>query len=101
CCDHCSTIIVVTNFNIENGRELSLPKWGIKGENPNFIHTEVNEILFFLITFFEEVFITCVSLLFPAFPVYTILFNDKPDEKMPIRYSLHLSLPDSFQGNSI
>ncbi|EKN5950108.1 hypothetical protein [Yersinia sp. 22-579] len=88
--------LIVKNFSIENGLELSFPKWGIKGSPPALIHVEANDILAFLITFFEEIFLTCTTLIFPIFPVYNIFINDKPDDKMPIRYSLQLSLPDNF-----
>lgn len=97
--EHASTTenpLLITNFNIENGNELLPPKWGVKGSTSNIIHLEANIILQFLITFFEEVFLTCVINILPKFPVHNITFNENPDEKMPIRYSLYLSLPDGL-----
>lgn len=93
--------LIVKNFNIENGLQLSFPKWGIQGNPFTLIHVEANEILTFLITFFEEVFLSCVVLIFPNFPVYKIFFNEKPDDKMPIRYTLNLTLPENFNSNKI
>lgn len=93
--------LITTNFNIENGLDIYPPMWGINGDSFHFIDVEANEILIFLITFFEEVFLTCINLLFPSFPVYNIYFNENPDDKMPIRYSLHLSLPEMFPSKEI
>ncbi|WP_370443438.1 hypothetical protein AB9D58_26080 [Klebsiella michiganensis] len=90
--------LIIKNFSIENGIELTFPKWGVKGDSLNLIHIQADSILTFLITFFEEVFLTCTILIFPTFPVYKIVFNDNPNKKMPIRYSLHLSLPQIFPG---
>ncbi|MEQ5971031.1 hypothetical protein U2J09_06775 [Serratia liquefaciens] len=90
--------LIINNFSIENGLELSLPRWGVKGSSSSLIHVEADNILKFLITFFEEVFLSCAILSFPSFPVYKIFFNDKPDDKMPIRYNIHISLPDTFPG---
>lgn len=85
--------LIVKNFHIENGIELTLPKWGVKGNSLSLIHVEADRILTFLITFFLEVFLSCSILIFPNFPLYNIILNDKPDEKMPISYSLQLSFP--------
>ncbi|MFH6839476.1 hypothetical protein [Providencia sp. 2024EL-00732] len=92
--------LIVKNFNIENGLDLSLPKWGIKNDALNFIHIQANEILNFLITFFEEVFLACIILTLPNFPVYKIYFNDAPKKEKPIRYCLNLSIPDTFYERS-
>lgn len=88
--------LIVNNFSFENGSELNPPKWGVKGQGFKCVHEEANEILWFLITFFEEVFLSCVSLVFPTFPKYEIVFNENPVKKNPVRYRLHLSLPDEF-----
>lgn len=88
--------LIVNNFSFENGNEINPPKWGIKGQGFKCVHEEANEILWFLITFFEEVFLSCVSLVFPTFPKYEIVFNENPVKKNPVRYRLHLSLPYEF-----
>ncbi|MBJ8887746.1 hypothetical protein I5415_04240 [Citrobacter sp. FDAARGOS_156] len=90
------TPLIVNNFKFENGNELNPPKWGLKGQGFKCVYEEANEILWFLITFFEEVFLSCVTLAFPIFPKYEIVFNKNPVKENPVRYSLHLSLPDEF-----
>ncbi|AIR62614.1 hypothetical protein F3J34_28235 [Klebsiella sp. Ap-873] len=90
------TPLIVNNFKFENGNELNPPKWGLKGQGFKCVYEEANEILWFLITFFEEVFLSCVTLAFPTFPKYEIVFNKNPVKENPVRYSLHLSLPDEF-----
>ena len=90
------TPLIVNNFSFENGNELNAPKWGLQGQGLKYVYEEANEILSFLITFFEDVFLSCVSLVFPAFPKYEIVFNENPVKENPVRYRLHLSLPDEF-----
>lgn len=90
------TPLIVNNFSFENGNELNAPKWGLQGQGLKYVYEEANEILSFLISFFEEVFLSCVSLVFPAFPKYEIVFNENPVKENPVRYRLHLSLPDEF-----
>lgn len=90
------TPLIVNNFSFENGNELNAPKWGVQGQGLKYVYEEANEILSFLISFFEEVFLSCVSLVFPAFPKYEIVFNENPVKENPVRYRLHLSLPDEF-----
>lgn len=90
------TPLIVNNFSFENGSELNAPKWGLQGQGLKYVYEEANEILSFLISFFEEVFLSCVSLVFPAFPKYEMVFNENPVKENPVRYRLHLSLPDEF-----
>lgn len=90
------TPLIVNNFSFENGNELNSPKWGLQGQGLKYVYEEANEILSFLISFFEEVFLSCVSLVFPAFPKYEIVFNENTVKENPVRYRLHLSLPDEF-----
>lgn len=90
------TPLIVNNFSLEHGNELNPPKWGMRGGELKCVHEEANEILWFLITFFEEVFLSCASLIFPKFPKYEIIFNENPKKENPVRYRLHLSLPDEF-----
>ena len=90
------TPLIVNNFSFENGNELNAPKWGLQGQGLKYVYEEANEILSFLISFFEEVFLSCVSLVFPVFPKYEIVFNENPVKENPLRYRLHLSLPDEF-----
>lgn len=90
------TPLIVNNFSFENGNELNAPKWGLQGQGLKYVYEEANEILSFLISFFEEVFLSCVSLVFPAFPKYERVFNENPVKENPVRYRLHLSLPDEF-----
>ncbi|HEI9728018.1 TPA: hypothetical protein SLN40_004931 [Serratia marcescens] len=92
------TPLIVNNFSFENGNELSPPKWGLKGKEFKCVHEEANEIILFLITFFEEVFLSCVSLVFPKFPRYEIVFNENPVKDKPVRYTLNLCLPDGFSN---
>lgn len=90
------TPLIVNNFSFENGNELNAPKWGLQGQGLKYVYEEANEILSFLISFFEEVFLSCVSLVFPVFQKYEIVFNENPVKENPVRYRLHLSLPDEF-----
>lgn len=55
------TPLIVNNFSFENGNELNAPKWGLQGQGLKYVYEEANEILSFLISFFEEVFfVVCV-----------------------------------------
>lgn len=88
--------LIIENFTIENGCNLSFPKWNIKNSTSKCIHTEADFIINFLITFFEEVFITSIMLNFPSTPKYEVFFIESPDEKKPIRYDLQINLPNNL-----
>lgn len=88
--------LIVNNFSIENGNQLNVPKWGIKGDELKCIHEEAKDMLSFLLMFFEEVFISSVMQIFPSFPKYEIVYNEPLNETKPVHYSLYLSLPKVF-----
>ncbi len=92
--------LVIENFTLKPGNEISLPLWYITGEEPQHIHSTMAQVVDFLVTVTEGVFLYCVmDNITGSFPYNVRAIDDSSlDPNCPIKYFVEPNIV-MFQEN--
>ena len=80
--------LIIKNFTLKPGNKISPPLWQISGEESYPIHSSMESIVSFLLSFIECVFLHCVmDNISSSFPYTVRALDDKSlDPQCPIKY---------------
>ncbi len=80
--------LVIENFTLKPGNEISLPLWYLTGEKPLAVHSDVTEIVDFLVVVIENTFLYCLmDNIDSSFPFIVRSIDDSAlDPICPIKY---------------